>query len=131
MFRPEKPNARFCISDAEVLELAAQAVGIEEHYSPYGRSTPMDIEWAKDGIDGQLYIVQARPETVVSQRAPQAFETFTLNGDGPVLASGCLEVEVVDPLILKTGRPACHPVALTWSLHRRHWLRFRAQRAPA
>ena len=61
---------RFCITDTEVLELAAQAMRIEEHYSKRaGQPMPMDIEWAKDGEDGKLYIVQARPETVASQRA--------------------------------------------------------------
>jgi len=50
--------------------------------------TPMDIEWAKDGEDGKLYIVQARPETVASRRAPGAFEIYTLKEGGPVLATG-------------------------------------------
>jgi len=80
---------RFCLADAEVLELADYAIRIEDHYSKLaGRPTPMDIEWAKDGEDGKLYIVQARPETVASQRAPDAFETCTLKGSGPVLATG-------------------------------------------
>jgi len=56
---PKADRARFCLSDEEVLELADNAVAIEAHY---GR--PMDMEWAKDGLDGKLYIVQARPETV-------------------------------------------------------------------
>ena len=60
----EDDRHRFSISDEEVLALTGQALLIEEHY---GR--PMDIEWAKDGVDGQLYIVQARPETVASQRS--------------------------------------------------------------
>ena len=60
---------RFCLTDAEVLELADCAIRIEDHYSQLaGHPTPMDIEWAKDGEDGKLYIVQARPETVASQR---------------------------------------------------------------
>ena len=59
---------RFCLADAEVLELADYAIRIEEHYSKLaGHPTPMDIEWAKDGEDGALYIVQARPETVASR----------------------------------------------------------------
>ena len=80
---------RFCLTDAEVLELAGYAVRIEDHYSKRaGHPTPMDIEWAKDGEDGKLYIVQARPETVVSQRAPGAFATYSLKGTGAVLATG-------------------------------------------
>jgi pyruvate,water dikinase len=80
---------RFCLADAEVLDLADCAIRIEDHYSQLaGRPTPMDIEWAKDGEDGKLYIVQARPETVASQRKPEAFETYTLKGAGPVLATG-------------------------------------------
>ena len=79
----------FCLSDKEVVALAECAVRIEEHYSKNaGRPMPMDIEWAKDGEDGQLYIVQARPETVASQKAPDSLETFTLKGSGAVLVSG-------------------------------------------
>ena len=65
---PTAERERFCITDAEVLTLAEYAIRIEEHYSKAaGHPMPMDIEWAKDGEDGQLYIVQARPETVASQ----------------------------------------------------------------
>ncbi|WP_297325232.1 phosphoenolpyruvate synthase [Nitrosomonas sp.] len=73
---------RFSLSDAQVEALARQALIIEQHY---GR--PMDIEWALDGLDGQLYIVQARPETVES-RANAVLERFKLNGTGAVLAEG-------------------------------------------
>jgi pyruvate,water dikinase len=80
---------RFCISDAEVLELAGSAIRIENHYSKLaGQPTPMDIEWAKDGEDGKLCIVQARPETVASRRAPGAFEAYSLKGTGPTLVMG-------------------------------------------
>lgn len=81
-------RARFCIDDEEVLRLADVALRIEDHYSAAaGAPAPMDIEWAKDGDDGRLYVVQARPETVASQR--QGFvETFHLKGAAPVLASG-------------------------------------------
>jgi pyruvate,water dikinase len=82
-------RARFCIGDAEVLELAGQAIRIEEHYSALaGHPVPMDIEWAKDGRDGRLYIVQARPETVASRRAADAFESYALAGSGTVLVTG-------------------------------------------
>jgi len=80
---------RYCLADAEVLELAGYAIHIEDHYSKLaGQPTPMDIEWAKDGEDGKLYIVQARPETVASRRAPGAFETYVLKAGGPILATG-------------------------------------------
>jgi len=73
---------RFCLSDDQVEALARQAVIIEQHY---GR--PMDIEWALDGADGQLYIVQARPETVES-RSSAVLERYRLNGKGAVLTEG-------------------------------------------
>ena len=80
---------RFCISDAEVLKLADDAMTIEDHYSKNaGHPMPMDIEWAKDADDGHLYIIQARPETVVSQRALTGFETYALGASGTVLATG-------------------------------------------
>jgi pyruvate,water dikinase len=80
---------RLCIGDDDVLALAGHAIAIEEHYSrAAGAPTPMDIEWAKDGPGGELYIVQARPETVASRRAPQAFETYALKTSGRVLATG-------------------------------------------
>jgi pyruvate,water dikinase len=78
----EADRHRFSITDDEVMELAKQAVLIEQHY---GR--PMDIEWAKDGQDGRLYIVQARPETVQS-RSGNILERYHLRARGPVLATG-------------------------------------------
>ena len=80
---PKADRARFCLTDADVLELAGYACAIEQHY---GR--PMDMEWAKDGIDGKLYIVQARPETVASQHSVTALETYVLEGRGEILAEG-------------------------------------------
>ncbi|MGZ3369798.1 MAG: phosphoenolpyruvate synthase [Caulobacteraceae bacterium] len=80
---------RFCISDAEVLTLTGYAIAIEDHYSlKAGRPTPMDIEWAKDGETGELYIVQARPETVASRRSAQTLQTYAIKGSGPVLVTG-------------------------------------------
>lgn len=80
---------RWCISDAEALTLADAAIRIEDHYSRQaGRPTPMDVEWAKDGVDGQLYVVQARPETVASQRATGVVEEFHLGAKGDVRATG-------------------------------------------
>lgn len=80
---PAEQSTRFSITDAEVEALAKQAVIIEQHY---GR--PMDIEWAKDGIDGKLYIVQARPETVQSNKTGQALERYALQGKSKVLTEG-------------------------------------------
>ena len=86
---PSAERERFCISDTEVLSLAEFAVRIEEHYSKdAGTARPMDIEWAKDGSDGKLYIIQARPETVASQRSPDVFEAYTLKERGPVIVTG-------------------------------------------
>jgi pyruvate, water dikinase len=82
-------RARFCLSDADVLELADAAIKIEEHYSKQaGTHRPMDIEWAKDGPDGAIYIVQARPETAVSQRSATQIEEFILDGTGATKAQG-------------------------------------------
>ena len=80
---PKADRARFCLTDEDVLELAGYACAIEQHY---GR--PMDMEWAKDGIDGKLYIVQARPETVASQHSATALESYVLEGKGEILAEG-------------------------------------------
>lgn len=74
---------RFSLTDAEVEELARQALIVEAHY---GR--PMDIEWAKDGHDGKLYLLQARPETVKSRSSKQVLERYTLKASGEVLAEG-------------------------------------------
>ncbi len=74
---------RFCLSDGEVLDLAKWGMIIEEHYKK-----PMDIEWAKDGRDGKLYIVQARPETVQSQKSKNILEEYILKTKGKVLCSG-------------------------------------------
>ncbi len=74
---------QFSLTDDEVMELAKQAVIIEKHY---GRA--MDIEWAKDGLDGQLYIVQARPETVRSNEEANVIETFQLEKRGKIISEG-------------------------------------------
>jgi pyruvate,water dikinase len=74
---------RFSLSDADVLELARIACLIEQHY---GR--PMDIEWGRDGLDGSLHVLQARPETVRSRKKPGAEERFRLGAKGALLASG-------------------------------------------
>ena len=76
---PKADRERYCITDEDVLELADYAIKIEAHY---GR--PMDMEWAKDGLDGKLYLVQARPETVASQRKATTLESYVLDGHGEV-----------------------------------------------
>jgi len=76
---PAEDRARYCLSDADVMELADAGIKIEAHYSRLAGSwRPMDIEWAKDGPDGAIYIVQARPETSASQRTAQIMEEFIL-----------------------------------------------------
>jgi pyruvate,water dikinase len=79
---PEQRN-RYSLADEDVIELARHALVIERHY---GR--PMDIEWGKDGVDGRIYILQARPETVKSQEADRVEQRYKLKGTGTVLAEG-------------------------------------------
>ena len=82
-------RARYCLTDQEVLVLAGNALVIEEHYSKAaGRPTPMDVEWAKDGMDGKLYIVQARPETVASRKTAGSLLTFSLRQKGETIVTG-------------------------------------------
>ncbi|WNL37528.1 phosphoenolpyruvate synthase [Halomonas sp. PAMB 3264] len=80
---PLSDRGRFCINDEQVMDLARQAMIIEKHYQ-----RPMDIEWALDGDDGKLYIVQARPETVVSQQEGGKLERFHLKEKGRKLITG-------------------------------------------
>ncbi len=80
---PSAKRQLFSLTDAEVQELAKQAIIIEKHY---GRA--MDIEWAKDGQDGKLYIVQARPETVRSREDSNEMERFALKGTAPIVVEG-------------------------------------------
>ncbi len=76
-------RARFCLTDDEVVQLAEYAVRIERYFSARaGHAVPMDIEWAKDGADGQLYLLQARPETVASQKVTGTMEEYHLRGHG-------------------------------------------------
>ncbi len=92
---PTSPSERiqYAINDEEILQLAKWACQIEEHYSKVrGVYTPMDIEWAKDGVTGELFIVQARPETVQSQKASNILQTYKLDvrafGQTPLLTTG-------------------------------------------
>ncbi|HEY0848087.1 MAG TPA: phosphoenolpyruvate synthase [Noviherbaspirillum sp.] len=86
---PDADRARYCLEDDEVLQLADYALAVEQHYSvKAGQDMPMDLEWAKDGVDGQLYIVQARPETVAARKVSAVLEEYTLEQRGDVRARG-------------------------------------------
>ena len=80
---PADQRRRFCLDDEEVLELTGAALAIERHYG-----CAMDVEWAKDGIDEQLYVVQARPETASSQASRTVLERFVVESHGAVLTRG-------------------------------------------
>ncbi len=86
----ETQRNRMCLAGFEVLQLAEWACAIEDHYSKLaGQHQPMDIEWAKDGITGELFILQARPETVHTQKDQNFVETYRLTGNhGAPLATG-------------------------------------------
>ena len=86
---PPSDREQYAISDEEVLQLARWACIIEDHYTQVrGTYTPMDIEWAKDGLTGELFIVQARPETVQSQKAGNILKSYSLQEKGKVLVTG-------------------------------------------
>ncbi|WP_204154076.1 phosphoenolpyruvate synthase [Leptolyngbya sp. CCY15150] len=85
----DSERCKYAITDDEILKLAEWACIIEDHYSNVrGMYTPMDIEWAKDGITGELFIVQARPETVQSQKAGNVLRSYRLQGTSDVLITG-------------------------------------------
>ena len=84
-----KERQQFCLSDVDALTLADYAIKIEQLYSEIaGENRPMDMEWAKDGLDGELYIVQARPETVNSQKQGMVLEEYKLQGSADIAATG-------------------------------------------
>ena len=86
---PQADRERFCLEDGEILQLAEAAMRIEDHYSDKaGHPVPMDVEWAKDGIDGLLYIVQARPETVASQASAAMFDEYRMERPAKALVAG-------------------------------------------
>lgn len=80
---PAEKREQFVLNDSEISQLAGWAVTIEDHYQK-----PMDIEWAKDGVDGNLYIIQARPETVHSRKDPYLITQYQLKGKAEVISSG-------------------------------------------
>lgn len=86
---PRRDRSRAVLSDDDILTLAQWAVAIEDHYSERaGHPTPMDIEWGKDGNTGELFVLQARPETVHSQAISPKLEFFRRRGEGQVLLTG-------------------------------------------
>lgn len=86
---PKEDRNKFCLTNQEALQLAKWAVAVEDHYTAkYGKWTPMDLEWAKDGRTNELFIVQARPETVQSQRNRNIIEEYKLLQKGKVLVQG-------------------------------------------
>ncbi|MFH1071878.1 MAG: phosphoenolpyruvate synthase [Nanoarchaeota archaeon] len=86
---PADVRMKFCLADEEILTLARYAVTIEDHYSEKaGHVKPMDMEWAKDGLTGELFIVQARPETVHSQKDYSKLEEYKMKEKGTVLIQG-------------------------------------------
>ena len=105
---PPDERTRFAIDDDDVLQLARWACLIEDHYSAKrGGFAPMDIEWAKDGRTGELFILQARPETVQSQKSVDELETYRLAERGNVLVEGRAVGE----------RIACGPVHVIRNVH--------------
>ncbi len=112
-------RARFCLTDAEVSELAKQAMIIEKHYK-----CPMDIEWAKDGDDGKLYIVQARPETVKSRTSANVMERYLLKETGTVLVEGRAigqrigagKVRIIKAIVTNRGGRTCHAAIIAREL---------------
>ncbi len=86
---PRQDRRRLVLSDDEALQLARWSIAVEDHYSNRaGHPVPMDLEWAKDGRTGELFILQARPETVYSQQTSPRIELFTLQSKGDVLVRG-------------------------------------------
>jgi pyruvate,water dikinase len=86
---PDTDRERFCLTDDEVLTLAGYGIAVERHYSEKaGHPMPMDIEWAKDGVDGRLYLVQARPETVASQKETATLREYRVHPDTDPLIAG-------------------------------------------
>ncbi len=86
---PEPERNQYAIAEAEILTLAKWAAIIEDHYSTVrGQYTPMDMEWAKDGLTDQLFIVQARPETVQSQKSDTVLRNYQLKGTSDILIRG-------------------------------------------
>jgi len=107
----EKERDAFTLSDEEILTLAKWAVRIEEHYSERsGHLMPMDIEWAKDGVSGELFIVQARPETVQAEKKGYDMHEYTLREQGEVLAEGI-------PVGTKIAAGRAHIMRSTAQLH--------------
>jgi pyruvate,water dikinase len=105
---PAADRARFALSDDDIIALARWGCAIEDHYRRRsGHDSPMDIEWAKDGLTGELFVVQARPETVESRKRRDVLETYRLVATGPRLVEGRSI----------GGKIACGPVRVIESAH--------------
>jgi pyruvate,water dikinase len=86
---PKAERIKYCLTDDEIIQLGHWAIQIENHYSQVrGVYTPMDIEWAKDGITDELFVVQARPETVQSQKSKQVLKSYHLKEQSEILVRG-------------------------------------------
>jgi pyruvate, water dikinase len=106
---PPEDRARFALADDDVLTLARWACIVEEHYSTKrGRPSPMDLEWARDGLTGELFIVQARPETVQSQKSNDSIEVYRLKNSGQVLVRGRSVGERIGRGPVRVIRSAAH-----------------------
>ena len=93
----DRERQEFALDDRDILQLARWACSIEEHYTQvHGCYTPMDIEWAKDGITGELFIVQSRPETVQSQKTQNVLKNYQLQARSRVLVKGCSVGDAID-----------------------------------
>ena len=109
---PKAQREKFSITDDEVLLLAKWASIIEDHYTMKRKQyTPMDMEWAKDGVTGKLYIVQARPETVASQKDMNVLETYRLKKRGTVLIEG-------KSVGARIGKGRAHVISETKDIHK-------------
>ncbi|HVJ94205.1 MAG TPA: phosphoenolpyruvate synthase, partial [Labilithrix sp.] len=107
---PSEDRERLSLSDDDSLTLARWALRIERHYSELrGQPTPMDIEWAKDGLTNALYVVQARPETVHSQKTGPKLRLYELQGSAPALVKG---LAVGDAIGAGRAHPICDPSEL-------------------
>src|SRR2546430_5214905 len=104
---PQERRGRPSLSDDEVLQLAQWAMRIEEHYSQQrGEDSPMDVEWGKDGDTGELFVLQARPETVHSNRKGASLRIYKLTGKGEPLVEG---LAVGEGIAIGTARVILSP----------------------
>ena len=117
----QEDRTRWSLSDEDALVLARWAVQVEDHYSKKrGSDTPMDLEWAKDGLTGDLFLVQARPETVHSRRAHPMVRLYALKDRGAALIEG---LAIGDSVAAGTVRVLADPRQSRRSSRARYWSR--------